>query len=240
MNSEQAVSDPVHFYDEGERLPDQLPDSPFGIFLQWFDQACAEKVTPNPNTIILSTLHKDGMPDSRAVLCKQIDPDPPNPGSLIFYTNYNGAKGHQLDAVPFVSANFHWDQYQRQIRVRGPVIKTTEAESDAYFASRKLESRIGSWISDQSQPIESREALLDKVVGAMDKLGLDAAALMNGKKIEIPRPPHWGGYRLHAQSVELWAGGVGRVHDRALWTRVLTEDGDGFSYGPWSSTRLQP
>ncbi len=241
MSSEHSESNPesnpVHFYDEGERLPDQLPDSPFPIFKEWFDQAWDERLTPNANSMTVSTLHDDGMPDARVVLCKLIDPDP---GSVVFYTNYNGAKGHQLEVVPFVSASFHWDFYERQVRVRGPVVKATEAESDAYFASRALESRLGSWISDQSQPIESRDALMEKVAGVMEKLGLDAAALMSGDEIVIPRPPHWGGYRIHAQSVELWAGGVGRIHDRARWNRELTKAGDGFTYGPWSSTRLQP
>jgi pyridoxamine 5'-phosphate oxidase len=233
--SDQSVQS--EFYDEGERLPDLLPDSPFPIFSEWFDQALAEKHTPNPNSMTITTIHSDGMPDARVVLCKLIDQDP---GSVVFYTNYNGAKGRQLAAIPFVSASFHWDHYERQVRVRGPVIKATEAESDAYFASRRLESRLGSWISDQSQPIESRDALLEKVGGVMEKLGLDAAALMNGEDIVIPRPPHWGGYRIHAQSVELWAGGVGRIHDRARWNRELTKDGNGYTYGPWSSTRLQP
>ncbi len=237
--SDESVQ--CQFYDQGERLPDQLPESPFGIFQAWFDQAWKERLTPNANAMILSTIHDDGMADSRVVLCKRIDHDPPNPGSVVFYTNYTGDKGRQLDANPFVSACFHWDHYERQVRIRGPVIKTTEAESDAYFASRQLESRLGSWMSDQSQPIESRDALLEKVAGVMDKLGLDAAALMNNQEnIEIPRPPHWGGYRIHAQSVELWAGGVGRIHDRARWNRNLTKDGDGYTYGPWSSTRLQP
>jgi len=81
---------------------------------------------------------------------------------------------------------------------------------------------------------------MEKVAGVMEKLGLDAAALMSGDEIVIPRPPHWGGYRIHAQSVELWVGGVGRIHDRARWDRELTKAGDGFTYGAWSSTRLQP
>ncbi len=227
----------LSFYDEGERLPDQLPDSPFGIFEAWFNQAWDERLTPNANAMTVSTLHEDGMPDARVVLCKLIEPDP---GRVIFYTNYNGAKGRQLESVPFVSASFHWDHYERQVRIRGPVVKATEAESDAYFASRALESRLGAWISDQSQPIESRDALLEKVAVVMEKLGLDASALMSGEDVVIPRPPHWGGYRVHAQSVELWAGGVGRIHDRARRDRELTKEGDGYTYGPWSSTRLQP
>ncbi len=230
-------TDPVQFYDEGERLPDTLPDSPFPIFKSWFDQAWDERITPNTNAMTISTLHEDGFPDSRIVLCKEIEPDA---GNIVFYTNYNGAKGQQLAQSPFASVVFHWDQYERQVRIRGRVTHATEAESDRYFASRRLESRLGAWISDQSQPIESRQALLDKAAEVIAGLGLDTAALMNGEDVVVPRPPHWGGFRIHAQSVELWAGGVGRVHDRARWNRELTKSGDGYVCGPWSSTRLQP
>tara|TARA_R110002094_G_scaffold7654_2_gene16996 strand:+ start:399 stop:1097 length:699 start_codon:yes stop_codon:yes gene_type:complete len=230
-------TDPVQFYDEGERLPDTLPDSPFPIFKSWFDQAWDERITPNTNAMTISTLHEDGFPDSRIVLCKEIEPDA---GNIVFYTNYNGAKGQQLAKFPFASVVFHWDQYERQVRIRGRVTHATEAESDRYFASRRLESRLGAWISDQSQPIESRQALLDKAAEVIAGLGLDTAALMNGEDVVVPRPPHWGGFRIHAQSVELWAGGVGRVHDRARWNRELVKSGDGYACGPWSSTRLQP
>lgn len=227
----------VHFYDEGERLPNDLPASPFPIFKEWFDQAWDERIVPNANSMNISTLHEDGYPDSRVVLCKDIDPDI---GSIVFYTNYNGAKGKQLAAHPFVSAVFHWDQYQRQVRIRGPVVHVTPEESERYFASRKLESRLGAWISDQSQPIESRQALLDKAADVIANLDLDAAALMNGEDIKVPRPPHWGGYRVFAQEMELWAGGVGRVHDRARWTRDVKIENNQPIVGVWSSTRLQP
>jgi pyridoxamine 5'-phosphate oxidase len=233
--SEQTET--VHFYDEGERLPDDLPSSPFPIFKQWFDQAWDERITPNANSMTISTLHEDGYPDSRIVLCKEIEPDG---GSIVFYTNYNGAKGKQLAANPFASVVFHWDQYERQVRIRGPIVHANEEESDRYFASRRLESRLGAWISDQSQPIESREALLEKASEVISKLNLDATALMNGDDIEIPRPPHWGGFRLHAMHTELWAGGVGRIHDRARWTRDLRIENDQPVAGEWSSTRLQP
>ncbi|MEX0875949.1 MAG: pyridoxine 5'-phosphate oxidase C-terminal domain-containing protein, partial [Phycisphaerales bacterium] len=126
--------------------------------------------------------------------------------------------------------------------------RATDAESDAYFASRRLESRIGAWVSEQSQPIESRQALLEKVAGVMEKLEISPADLMEGRDIEIPRPPYWGGYRIHAQGVELWSAGVGRIHDRARWTREVSRPADppqdrgphACTYGPWSATRLQP
>ncbi len=191
----------------------------------------------------LCTMHPDGLPDARIVLCKAIEPEP---GNIVFYTNYNGAKGQQLAAHPFASVVFHWDHDERQVRIRGPITHATQAESDAYFASRRLESRLGAWVSDQSQPIESREALLEKVGEVMDTLGLSPADLMGEREVKIPRPPHWGGFRIHAQSIELWNGGVGRIHDRARWVRELTrnpqiERGPGaYECGRWSSTRLQP
>ncbi len=228
---------PISFYDEGERLPDILPDSPFPLFKRWFDQAMSEKLVPNPNAMILSTIHSDGCADARTLLCKSINVDE---GSIMFYTNYNGMKGQQLESNPNASGTIHWDQYERQFRIRGTAIKATEEQSDAYFASRALESRLGAWISDQSQPIESREALLSKVVDVIDELGIDASDLMNRKDIEIPRPPHWGGFHLHAHTIELWSAGTGRIHDRARWTRELNVENNQAITGPWSSTRLQP
>ena len=228
---------PINFYDEGERLPDILPDSPFSIFKSWFDQAMSERLSPNPNAMNLATVHSDGCADARTLLCKSIDVDA---GSIMFYTNYNGMKGQQLTGNPNASGTIHWDHYERQVRIRGTAVKATEAQSDAYFASRAIESRLGSWISDQSKPIESRDELLEKVVEVIDQLGIDAADLMNAKDIVIPRPPHWGGFHLHAHTLELWSAGTGRIHDRARWTREIKIEGDQVSAGDWSSTRLQP
>jgi len=240
MANEDTAS---QFYDTDEGLPEPLPDSPFPLFKSWFDHAWKERRTPNTNAMTLSTVHADGKPDSRIVLCKAIEPEP---GCILFYTNYNGAKGRELAAEPFASVVFHWDYDERQVRIRGPVTNATESESDAYFASRKPESRLGAWVSEQSQPIESREALLEKVGGIMEKLGVTPADLMSDRDLAIPRPPHWGGFRIHAQSVELWAGGVGRIHDRAVWTRELTRNdavergAEAYTAGDWRSTRLQP
>ncbi|MCR9075021.1 MAG: pyridoxamine 5'-phosphate oxidase [bacterium] len=240
MSTESAGAD---FYDAEGGLPESLPESPFPIFKSWFDKAWEDRKTPNTNAMTLSTLHPDGYPDARIVLCKAIEPDA---GNIVFYTNYNGAKGQQIDKHPFASAVFHWDHDERQVRIRGPITHASEEESNAYFASRRLESRLGAWVSDQSQPIESREALLEKVSEVMDKLGLSPADLMGEREVEIPRPPHWGGFRIHAQSVELWNGGLGRIHDRARWERALTRN-DSIERGPdaytpaaWSATRLQP
>ncbi len=218
-------------------LPDPLPDGPMAIVLAWFNEAQAAKQQPNPNAMYLATAASDASPSVRAVLCKGIDA---LAASLEFYTNYESRKAGELDASHKASVLFHWDHADRQIRVEGVVTRCTPEESDRYFESRRWESRVGATASDQSRPIESRRALLDKVAAAVNKLGLDAAVLLAGGNANIPRPPHWGGYRLWASRIELWQGGTGRVHDRAEWRRDLTATSSGFTGGPWRSTRLQP
>lgn len=222
---------PLESFDAGPTLPDPLPPEPFGLFRAWFDEAHARGVTRNPNAMALATVDPDGRPSVRMVLCKAIDTAA---GSLAFYTNYLSRKGVALEAQPRAAVVFHWDQLERQARLEGTVSRSPEAESDAYFASRPWESRLGAWASDQSQPIGSREALMEQAAAKILELNVDIAAALRGDPVAIPRPPHWGGYRLHAERVELWVGGNGRLHDRAAWTR---EPG---ATGPWRATRLQP
>lgn len=226
-------------YDEGEMLPEPLPADPFGTLTRWFDEAQAAKNQPNPNAMTLATADADGRLSARVVLCKAIHPDP---GRLVFYTNYTSRKGMALEANPRAAIVMHWDHADRQVRVEGPVTRSPAEESDAYFASRRWESRLGAWASDQSKPIASREALLEQVAEKAIELGVDLSKIVDGRgdELEIPRPPHWGGFRLWAERVELWCGGTGRVHDRAVWARELAADGDGFACGAWSATRLQP
>ena len=173
------------------------------------------------------------------VLCKGIEP---GPGVLEFFTNYNSRKAHALEATRRAALLLHWDHLERQIRVEGPIVRSSAARSDEYFASRPWESRIGAWASEQGQPIASREAMLERLMLTMTRFGLDPFnPPAEGASVQIPRPPHWGGYRLHAERIELWVSGPGRLHDRGVWTRTLTPDTSvGFSGGPWSSTRLQP
>ncbi|MEQ8769281.1 MAG: pyridoxamine 5'-phosphate oxidase [Phycisphaerales bacterium] len=224
-----------------EPLPEDLPAEPFALFQQWYDHAWDERRTPNTNAMSLATIDPDGVPSNRIVLCKKIEPDP---GCILFFTNYTGAKGRAIDANPAVAACFHWDVYDRQVRMAGPVTRTSEAESDEYFNSRHWTRRVGAWASDQSEPIESRDAMIEKVDSVIERLGLDVMALMasdeGGPHVDIPRPPHWGGFRIWPRSVELWSGGEGRVHDRAVWTRDVTPAGDAFACGDWTATRLQP
>ncbi|MBN8598530.1 MAG: pyridoxamine 5'-phosphate oxidase [Planctomycetes bacterium] len=220
-------------------LPDSLPADPWPLFRAWFDEAACGKVTPNPNAFTLACLDENGIPTARIVLCKKML----DAGAIVFHTNYLSRKGKGLTAHPRAAAVFHWDSLEKQVRIEGPVVKSPASESDAYFKTRGWENRLGAWASDQSQPIESREALLFKVAEAMDKVGVSIKDIMDkGNDVEIPRPPHWGGWRLWAERVELWLGGPGRVHDRAVWTRTLKASSNEaeFECGPWASTRLQP
>jgi pyridoxamine 5'-phosphate oxidase len=222
-------------------LPDPLPGEPFALFQAWFDEAHARKIQPNPNGMSLATIDADGTPSSRIVLCKTIDA---SRGFIVFHTNYRGRKGRALEANPRAGVCFHWDVLDRQVRIEGPVTRSPAAESDAYFKTRPLERQLGAWASDQSEPIESREALLDKAAGVMAMFCADPD-LEPGAIPEIPRPPHWGGFRLWAARVEFWMGGTGRLHDRAEWRRELAGGAvDGVAgyvgAGAWRATRLQP
>lgn len=213
-------------------LPDPLPADPMPLFRAWFDDAQAARHQPNPNAMTLATATPDGVPSARIVLCKEILREPE---AVVFYTNYESRKGHELLANPRAAAVFHWDAFDRQARLEGRVERSPAAESDAYFASRAWEKRIGAWASRQSEALASRDELTERVLETILGLGLDAGALMHGEAVPIPRPPHWGGFRLIPSAIELWVGGPGRIHDRARWTRAA--DGRG---GAWSATRLFP
>jgi pyridoxamine 5'-phosphate oxidase len=216
-------------------LPEELPPHPFAIFKSWWDEARAKRVQPNTHAMCLATIDPDGRPSARMVLCKGMDLDPAQ-GFIVFYTNRNSRKATALEATPRAAAVFHWDDLDRQVRIEGPVVRSPDAESDAYFASRPLESRIGAWVSDQSKPIASRDDLLAKVSETILRLGVQ----LDDESAHVPRPPHWGGYRIWIESMELWVGGPGRVHDRAKWTRTLDRIDGGFTPGSFVATRLQP
>jgi len=223
-----------------EHLPDPLPPDPLEIAALWLTEATQRAGQPNPNAMVLATADAQGVPSARVVLCKQIVPQP---GYLTFYTNYLSHKGQDLTANPHAAIVMYWDALHRQVRIEGPVVRTSAAESDTYFASRNWQSRIGAWASHQSEPIDSRQALYRAVAAAALKLALptpaeDEAQPDPGQK--IPRPPHWGGFQLWAASVELWVEGSARIHDRARWSRSLSPKDGAFAPGPWSVSRLQP
>ena len=207
-------------------LPATLPHDPMPIFESWFREARERKVQPNPDAMVLATATPDGAPSARVVLCKQLVPDP---GYVVFYTNYESRKGHELEANPRAAATFHWDSLSRQVRLEGRIVRGPAAESDAYFASRALDSRIGAWASLQSQPLDARSTLLKRVAVEAARHGTSP-----------PRPPYWGGYHFWPETVELWCEGAFRIHDRALWRRSLRPDGDRFDAGSWQPTRLYP
>jgi pyridoxamine 5'-phosphate oxidase len=222
-----------------EHLPDPLPAEPLEVAASWLAEATRRKVQPNPNAMVLATADASGQPSARLVLCKQISPEP---GFLTFYTNYRSRKGRELTDNPQAAIVMYWDALHRQVRVEGRIVQVEAAESDAYFASRNWQSRLGAWASEQSEPIGSRTELLGKVAKAALRLALPVPAdeQQQDPGLHIARPPHWGGYRLWATAVELWVEGSARIHDRARWQRTLTPRAGGFDAGPWSVNRLQP
>lgn len=215
-------------------LPEPLPPEPLTLFGAWLGEARARNTQPNPDAMVLATVGVDSAPSARVVLCKQFAAEA---GYLVFFTNYESRKGQELQAHPRAAAVFHWDALHRQVRIEGPVLKSPRIEGDEYFASRPLVSRIGAWASEQSRPLASRAALAAQVEAARKKFGIEAS----DATATVPCPPHWGGYRLWIESVELWVEGAGRVHERAVWRRKLQRhDEYSFSADAWRATRLNP
>ena len=199
-----------------------LDADPFTQFEKWFDRAA--EVSPMPEAMSIATVDPSGSPDARMVLLKGVDET-----GFRFFTNYEGVKAGQLLATPRAALVFHWVELDRQVRIRGEVQKLEAAESDAYFDSRDRLSRVGAWASPQSQPLGDDRASLDSLSEA-------AEARFEGVE-EIPRPPHWGGYRLVPEAIEFWQGRQGRLHDRFLYTRNgIAEDGE----SRWKIQRLAP
>ncbi len=225
-------------------LPDPLPETPMALARAWLDEATALKVQPNPNAMTLATVAADGRPAARIVLCRGLEVDT---GCITFYTNYTSRKGQELAATGRAAVLFHWDVLHRQVRLEGPVTPVPAAESDAYFASRPWQSRVGAWASQQSQPVAQRAALREALEAEARRFGAPVDELGgNGgaQDYAIPRPPHWGGYRLWVEDAELWVEAAFRLHDRARWTRTLQATVSGgetrYSGGPWQAARLQP
>ncbi len=191
-------------------------DDPFAIARSWLAEAAANE--PNdPTAIALSTVSKDGMPNARMVLLKEIEDD-----AFVFYTNYGSAKAREIGETGKAAFVAHWKSIRRQIRVRGVVSKEDGEQADEYFRTRPLKSRFGAWASRQSKPLASRARLEAKVAVIAAKHGTNP-----------PRPPFWGGFRIRPLEIEFWANGAFRLHDRFKWTRPDLE-------AKWRIERLHP
>ena len=189
---------------------------PIQLFKRWFDDAVASG-SRLPDATTLATATKDGIPSARMVLLKQADDD-----GFVFFTNYNSRKARELDSNPRAALVLYWVQLDRQIRVEGEVERVSADESDEYFATRPRESQIGALASPQSEVIASREVL--------SKRFKDYEEMFRDR--HVPRPAHWGGYRLKPTRIEFWQNREGRLHDRILYERTAD--------GPWSISRLAP
>lgn len=202
-------------YARGSLDETSVDADPIRQFDAWFKQALDARL-PEPNTMTLATVDARGYPSARIVLIKGVDER-----GFVFFTNYESRKGLDLAANPHASLLFYWIELERQVRVEGTVVKASAEESDAYFHSRPLGSRVGAWASEQSRPIESRALLEAREKSFSERFGENP-----------PRPPHWGGYRLVPETIEFWQGRPSRLHDRILYTRL--------SAGGWRISRLSP
>jgi pyridoxamine 5'-phosphate oxidase len=176
-----------------------LSADPLEQFNAWFSEAKAKSGLPNPNAMILCTFSPEGWPEGRPVLLKQVDTQ-----GYVFFTNLKSDKGISIAALPKAELVFHWDPLGRQVRIRGSLEQVSEFQADAYFASRARESQLGAWASEQSHPVESREAM-DQKFHDMEQIYLG---------MTIPRPAFWSGFRLVPNRIEFWQADVHRFHDR--------------------------
>jgi len=201
-------------YERAALTEDAAHINPLEQFRQWFDEARKSQI-PDPNAMTLATVGSDLRPSTRVVLIKGFDAH-----GIVWYSNYHSRKGQELAGNPYAALQFHWVELERVVRIEGCVSRLSDAESDEYFNSRPLDSRIGAWASPQSQPIPSRTWLMTE-------------AARYGAKflLKPPRPPHWGGYRLKPDRWEFWQGRKSRLHDRLRYRRA--DEG-------WERARLAP
>ena len=209
------IADLRKSYEKAELSETASHADPLQQFDQWLNEAIKGEV-PEPNAMTLATVGSDLRPSTRVVLIKSYDAR-----GVVWYTNYNSQKGRELAGNPYAALQFHWVEMERVVRIEGLVEKVSDEESDEYFKSRPLDSRIGAWASPQSEVIDSRTVLVTNAA----KYG--AQFLLNP-----PRPPHWGGYRLKPDNWQFWQGRKSRLHDRLRYT--LQADGG------WLRERLAP
>ena len=209
-----AIADLRKSYERAELSEDASQADPLKQFGQWLEEAIAAQV-PEPNAMTLATVGSDLRPSTRVVLIKGLDER-----GIVWYTNYDSRKGQALAGNPFAALQFHWVELERVVRIEGRVEKVSAEESDAYFHSRPLDSRIGAWASPQSQVIAGRSVLV-----------ANAAKYGAQFLLQPPRPPHWGGYRLVPDGWEFWQGRKSRLHDRLRYR---------LEGGQWLRERLAP
>lgn len=203
------------------------PEDPVSAAAAWLGEAEALG-RRNANSMALASVAPDGRPSVRMVLLKEISAL----GYAVFYTNYGSRKASELLATRRAAAALYWHELGRQVRFEGPVVRSPNAESDAYFASRPLQSQVNAWCSEQSRPLESFTLLEERASRLLAKPGMPAS---------LPRPDTWGGFRLWLEAIELWVEGRDRFHERVRYERQLEpKDAHGFSTGPWTWQRLQP
>jgi pyridoxamine 5'-phosphate oxidase len=196
-------------------------EDPYALARAWLAEA--EKTEPkDANAAALATVDKTGLPNVRMVLLKEIEASQTR-GGFVFYTNFESAKGREIEATMKAAMVLHWKSLDRQVRLRGPVEKVPDRQADEYYHSRAYQSRIGAWASKQSRPLSSRRALLAEVAKVAAK-----------HPTRPPRPPHWGGFRIRALEIEFWANGDFRLHDRFRWTRMKPDT------DAWTVQRLNP
>lgn len=213
--TEAKLADLRREYSKSKLSRSSVSDDPFEQFRKWMDEALNSEL-PEPTAMMLSTVSAECRPSSRVVLLKGYGPD-----GLVFFTNYQSRKGRELETNPYAAAHLFWPELERQINVSGSVSKVSDEESNEYFASRPYTSRIGAWASRQSEQLASRAELVKRAAALMIKYPTG----------HVPRPPHWGGYRLAPERFEFWQGRESRLHDRICY---MLED------GKWTITRLSP
>jgi pyridoxamine 5'-phosphate oxidase len=211
------IADLRKSYEKAELNESASQADPLKQFEQWLNEAIHSDV-PEPNAMTLATVSSDLRPSTRIVLIKGFDER-----GLVWYTNYASRKGQELAGNPFAALQFHWVELERVVRIQGVVEKVSDAESDEYFHSRPLDSRIGAWASPQSQVIDGRGTLV-----------ANAAKYGAQFLLRPPRPPHWGGYRLKADTWEFWQGRKSRLHDRLRYSQ-RDDEANG-----WLRARLAP